>query len=102
MDWFESFDEGAAWGQFEIDSGNNGVFIYRNGKWADRLLGLHRQPHRSGRCSASSWSASPTGGSSCNMSIVPRDVSTRASRRTASCTCACRPTFPRPAGATRR
>jgi hypothetical protein len=76
MDFFEGFDEGGTWDPFDIQSGNNGVFIYRNAKWAIDFSG----------CSENLTIGPMLGqlvlgfadyGSSCNMSIVPRGVDTK-------------------------
>jgi hypothetical protein len=73
MDWFEGFDASEKWDPFQITSGNNGVFIYRNDKYAIDFSG----------CSPNLTIGPLLGqlavgyadyGSSCNMSIVPRTV----------------------------
>jgi hypothetical protein len=75
MDWFEGFDPGATWEPFKIDSGNNGVFIYRNDRYSMDFSG----------CSPNLTVGPMLGqlvvgyadyGSSCNMSIVPKNVAT--------------------------
>lgn len=75
MDWFEGFDVGGTWNPFQIESGNNGMFVYRNDEWAIDFSG----------CSENLTIGPMLGqlvvgyadyGSSCNMSIVPRDIDT--------------------------
>jgi hypothetical protein len=75
MDWFDGFDPGATWEPFKIDSGNNGVFIYRNDKYSIDFSG----------CSPNLTIGPLLGqlavgyadfGSSCNMSLVPKNVPT--------------------------
>ncbi|MFT3922021.1 MAG: hypothetical protein QM778_05770 [Myxococcales bacterium] len=73
MDWFEGFDPGAPWEPFEIASGNNGVFIYRNSKWAADFSGCSNNL-TFGPFLGQLWSGFTDFGSSCNMSIIPLDV----------------------------
>jgi hypothetical protein len=75
MEWFESFDPGAAWPDFEIESGNNGVHIYRNAKWAIDFSGC-TDNLTVGPMLGQLVMGYADGGSSCNMSMVPRDIST--------------------------
>jgi hypothetical protein len=73
MDWFEGFDPGAAWDPFEVESGNNGVFIYRNSKWALDFSGC--TPNLTfGPLLGQLVTGFADYGSSCNMSIVPRGI----------------------------
>jgi hypothetical protein len=75
MDWFESFDPGAEWEDFAIESGNNGVHIYRNSKWAIDFSGC-TDNLTVGPMLGQLVVGYADGGSSCNMSMVPLDVST--------------------------
>ncbi len=73
MDWFEGFDADATWDPFEIESGNNGVFIYRNDKWAIDFSGC--TPNLTvGPMLGQLVVGYADGGSSCNMSMVPREI----------------------------
>jgi hypothetical protein len=76
MDWFEGFDVGGTWNPFQIDSGNNGMFVYRNDEWSIDFSG----------CSENLTIGPMLGqlalgfadyGSSCNMSLIPRGVDTQ-------------------------
>jgi hypothetical protein len=73
MEWFESFDPGATWEDFKITSGNNGVFIYRNSKWAMDFSGC--TPNLTvGPLLGQLALGFADYGSSCNMSIVPLEA----------------------------
>jgi hypothetical protein len=73
MDWFESFDPGAPWADFKIDSGNNGVHIYRNDKWAIDFSGC-TDNLTVGPLLGQLVVGYADGGSSCNMSMVPKAI----------------------------
>jgi hypothetical protein len=73
MDWFEGFDVDGTWEPLALESGNNGMFIYRNDDWAMDFSG----------CSNNISVGPMLGqlvvgfadyGSSCNMSIMPRGI----------------------------
>lgn len=69
MDWFEGFDANETWASFKIDSGNNGVFIYRNDQWAIDFSGC--SPNLTiGPMLGQLWYGFADYGSSCNMSMV--------------------------------
>ena len=73
MDWFESFDPGATWAPFTIEKGNNGVHIYRNEKWAVDFSGC-TDNLTIGPLLGQLVVGYADGGSSCNMSMVPRGI----------------------------
>jgi hypothetical protein len=79
-DWYQSFDQGAAWPAFEVDSGNNGVFIYRNEKWAVDFSGC-TDNLTFGPLLGQLVLGFADYGSSCNMSMVPRDVDARIAQK---------------------
>jgi hypothetical protein len=66
---------GADWEPFELTSGNNGVFIYRNSKWALDFSGC-TENIAVGPLLGQLVVGYADWGSSCNMSIVPRDIAT--------------------------
>jgi hypothetical protein len=70
MDWFEGFDQGAPSADFKVDSGNNGVYIYRNDKWAVDFSGCSPNLTMGPLLGQMVVGYADTG-SSCNMSMVP-------------------------------
>jgi len=78
MDWYQGFDASETWEPLQVTSGNNGVFIMRNTKWAADFSGC-----------TDNISFAPLlgqlvlgfddGGSSCNVSISPRTLPTKLS-----------------------
>jgi hypothetical protein len=75
MDWFEGFDEGVVFGPFKIDSGNNGVFVYRNDKYAIDFSGCSPNLTIGPLLGQLAYGFADYG-SSCNMSLVPLGVGT--------------------------
>ncbi|HEY6878493.1 MAG TPA: hypothetical protein VI299_10770 [Polyangiales bacterium] len=73
MDWFESFDIGAPWEPFEITKGNNGVYIYRNSKWAIDFSGC-TDNLTVGPLLGQLAVGFADYGSSCNMSLMSREI----------------------------
>ncbi|HEY6879271.1 MAG TPA: hypothetical protein VI299_14695, partial [Polyangiales bacterium] len=78
FDWFEGFDVGAPWEPFEITKGNNGVYVYRNSKWAMDFSGC-TDNLTVGPLLGQLATGFADYGSSCNMSIVPRGVAPKVS-----------------------
>jgi hypothetical protein len=76
MDWFEGFDPGTDWEPFEITSGNNGVFIYRNSRWSIDFSGCTKNL-TIGPLLGQLVAGYADWGSSCNMSIVPKGIDTK-------------------------
>jgi hypothetical protein len=70
MDWFEGFDASETWAPFELTSGNNGVYIYRNDKWAVDFSGC-TDNLTFGPMLGQLVFGFADSGSSCNMSMVP-------------------------------
>jgi hypothetical protein len=69
MDWFDGFDGSETWDPFTITSGNNGVYIYRNDKWAIDFSGC--TPNLTvGPMLGQLVTGFADSGSSCNMSMV--------------------------------
>lgn len=78
MDWYEGFDEGAPWPPLDVTTGNNGVFIMRNDRWAADFSGC--TPNISFAPSLGQLMLGfDDGGSSCNVSISPRALPTKLS-----------------------
>ena len=75
-DFFDGFDVGAQWDPFKIDSGNNGVFIYRNSKWSIDFSGCTNNL-TVGPLLGQLVVGYADWGSSCNMSMVPNGVDTQ-------------------------
>lgn len=73
MDWFEGFDVDAAWDPFKLESGNNGVYIYRNSKWAADFSGC-TDNLTFGPLLGQLVVGYADYGSSCNMSLVPLGI----------------------------
>src|SRR5262249_49459218 len=74
-DWFDGFDPGAAWDTFKVDSGNNGVRIYRSSRWAIDFSGCTNNL-TVGPMLGQLVVGFADGGSSCNMSMVPLGLPT--------------------------
>ena len=73
MDWFEGFDVGGSWEELEVTSGNNGMFVYRNSKWAMDFSGC-TENLTVGPLLGQLVVGYADYGSSCNMSITPRGI----------------------------
>ena len=73
MDWFEGFDVGAAWEPLTLESGNNGMFVYRNDRWAIDFSGC-TENLTLGPLLGQFVVGYADYGSSCNMSMTPLDI----------------------------
>jgi len=75
MDWFEGFDVGGPWENFDVETIPNwGVFYRRNANWAIDFGGC-TDNNTVGPLLGQLVFGGGDGGSSCNMSITPRNVS---------------------------
>ena len=99
MDFLATFDDGAAWEPFTKWTGQQRLHLSQP-KWAIDTSGC-TDNFTFGPVLGQFVLGFADGGSSCNVSMTPKKCR-RSSPPTASCTCACRRTSPRPAGATRR
>jgi len=75
MDFLETFDDGAAWEPFTRWTDNNG-FVYRNSKWAVDTSGC-TDNFTFGPVLGQLMLGFADGGSSCNVSITPKNVATK-------------------------
>jgi hypothetical protein len=74
MDFYESFDEGAPWDPFVVARDfNNGVWVMRNDKWAADFSGCTDNLVL-GPMLGQLILGFDDGGSSCNVSLLPRQV----------------------------
>ncbi|HEY3494045.1 MAG TPA: hypothetical protein VGK73_05135 [Polyangiaceae bacterium] len=79
MDWFEGFDIGAPWDEFELGGVPNwGVFYRRSADWAIDFGGC-TENNTVGPLLGQLIFGGGDGGSSCNMSITPRNVTSELS-----------------------
>lgn len=74
MDWYESFDVGGNWAEFDqFDTFNNGIYLRRNDDWVIEFSGCG-EGNTVGPVLGQLVFGGGDYGSSCNMSIVPRAV----------------------------
>ncbi|HVU04174.1 MAG TPA: hypothetical protein VHE30_20595 [Polyangiaceae bacterium] len=76
MDWFEGFDPGEAWPDFTVDTGNNGMHVYRSDQWAIDFSGCSPNLNL-GPLLGQFVVGFADEGSSCNMSMTPLGLPTK-------------------------
>jgi hypothetical protein len=74
MDWFDGFDQKQEWKSFDdYETYNNGIFIRRNDEWSIEYAGC-TDSNTVGPVLGQLVFGGGDGGSSCNMSIIPKTI----------------------------